>query len=134
VKRVYFPNSAALTVATATPRPEAHLVLVGISPSPDHVFGYVLIDSGADYVVLPEKAGLSAGIALPPRATTTLHGVGGSVGAAMVRGVSLEFETLRITADVMFDYTNTVGALFGRSGIRVLQDIGIDDRNWHWNP
>jgi hypothetical protein len=36
-------------------------------------------------------------------------------------------------ADVMFDYSNSVPPLFGRWGIRVLQDIGLDPTDWHWN-
>ena len=132
--QITFPNSAPLTATRTTPRPEGALVLVGIAPKKDHVFGNVLIDSGADYVVLPEKAGLSAGLNLPPKPATSLNGVGGSVGATLMRGVALEFQTLRIVADVMFDYSNSVQALFGRSGIRALQDVGLDRRNWHWNP
>ena len=84
--------------------------------------------------MLPEKAGLHAGIALPAKPTTALHGVGGSVGAALMRGVLLEFQGLRIRADVMFDYSNAAPPLFGRTGMRALQDIGLDPRNWHWNP
>jgi hypothetical protein len=134
MKTVSFPNSASLATATATPRPDGTLSLIGIGPNPDVAFGYVLVDSGADYVVLPEKAGLLAGIALPPRPTTTLNGVGGSVGAALMRSLALDFQSLRIAADVMFDYSNAVPPLFGRSGMRALRDIGLDPRDWHWNP
>jgi hypothetical protein len=134
MKNVNFPHSATLAATTATPRPEGGLVLVGLGSNPDRAFGYVLVDSGADYVVLPEKAGLGAGLPLPPKPTTTLSGVGGSVGAALMRGILLEFQKLRITADVMFDYTNSVRPLFGRSGIRALRDIGLDPTDWHWNP
>ena len=34
----------------------------------------------------------------------------------------------------MFDYSNSVRPLFGRSGILALQDIGLDPKDWHWNP
>ena len=102
MKTVAFPHSASLaTTTTATPRPEGTLSLIGNRPNPDVPFGYVLVDSGADYVVLPEKAGLLAGIAVPAKPTTTLHGVGGSVGAALVRGLALEFQSLRLTADAL---------------------------------
>ncbi len=134
MKNVNFPHSLSLAATTATPRPEGDLVLVGLGSNPDRAFGYVLVDSGADYVVLPEKAGLAAGIRLPTTPTTTLRGVGGSVGAALVSGVDLEFQSRPITADVMFDYTNSVRPLFGRSGIRALKDIGLDPTDWHWNP
>ncbi|HEV3241322.1 MAG TPA: hypothetical protein VG429_13065 [Casimicrobiaceae bacterium] len=134
MKKVSFPNSAALAATTATPRPEGALVLIGVGANSDYAFGYVLVDSGADYVVLPEKAGLRAGIALPPKPTTTLSGVGGSVGAALMRGLALEFQSLRIVVDVMFDYSNGAPPLFGRSGLRALQDIGLDPSDWHWNP
>jgi hypothetical protein len=134
MKRVLFPHSATLATTTATPRPEGALVLIGIAPNPDYAFGYVLVDSGADYVVLPEKAGLSAGIGLPAKPTTTLHGVGGNIAAALMRGLALEFQGLRIAADVMFDYSNAAPPLFGRSGMRALQDIGLDPGDWHWNP
>jgi hypothetical protein len=135
MKTVAFPHSASLaTTTTATPRPEGTLSLIGNRPNPDVPFGYVLVDSGADYIVLPEKAGLLAGIALPSKPTTTLHGVGGIVGAALVRGLALEFQTLRIAADVLFDYSNAAPPLFGRSGLRALRDIGLDPSDWHWNP
>jgi hypothetical protein len=134
MKNVYFPNSASLAPTTATPRPEGDLLLIGRAPRANYAFGYVLVDSGADYVVLPEKAGLAAGIRLPATPTTTLRGVGGSVGAALVSGVDLEFQSRPIKADVMFDYSNSVRPLFGRSGILVLKDIGLDPSNWHWNP
>jgi hypothetical protein len=132
MKNVLFPHSASLATTAATPRPEGDLLLVG--PKGKYAFGYVLIDSGADYVVLQEKAGLFAGIPLPPKPTTTLSGVGGSVGAALVRGIFLEFQSLRIRADVMFEYSNTVDPLFGRSGIRALADLGLDRTYWHWKP
>ncbi len=132
MKSVNFPQSASLATTTATPRPEGDLLLVG--PKGTRAFGYVLVDSGADYVVLPEKAGLAVGLPLPPTHTTTLRGVGGHANAALMRNITLEFQSLRITADVMFDYSNSVPALFGRSGIRALQDVGIDHKDWHWNP
>lgn len=132
MKSVNFPHSASLAPTFTTPRPEGDLLLVG--PGGSHAFGFVLVDSGADYVVLPEKSGLKVGIALPPKPTTTLRGVGGGVGAALVNGVSLEFQSLQIKADVMFDYSNSVRPLFGRSGFRALSDIGIDPADWHWNP
>jgi hypothetical protein len=43
------------------------------------------------------------------------------------------FGYVLIKADVMFDYSNSVQPLFGRSGIRALQDIGLDPTDWHWN-
>lgn len=131
MKSVNFPYSAALGAA-ATPRPEGDLLLLG--PKGSLAFGFVVVDSGADYVVLPEKAGLGVGLTLPRTPTTTLNGVGGSVGAALVRGVDVEFQRWRIKIDVMFDYSNGVRPLFGRSGIRALQDIGMDRTDWHWNP
>ena len=133
MKNVNFLNSTSLAATPTTPRPEGALVLVGIHSHPDHAFGYVLVDSGADYVVLPEKAGLSAGINLPAKPTTTLNGVGGSVDVELMHNIKLEFQGLPIKADVMFDYSNSVQPLFGRSGIRALQDIGLDPSDWHWN-
>jgi hypothetical protein len=65
---------------------------------------------------------------------TTLDGVGGSVRAALMQGITLEFQSLRIATDVMFDYSNSVRPLFDRSGMRVLQDVGMDHKDWHWNP
>ena len=132
MKHVNFPHSASLATTAATPRPEGGLLLIG--PLGSYAFGYVLVDSGADYIVLPEKAGLSVGLRLPPTHTTTLSGVGGSVNAALMHNITLEFQSFQITADVMFDYSNSVRPLFGRSGIRALQDIGMDDKDWHWNP
>ena len=132
--QISFSNSTPLTATTTTPRPEGALVLLGIAPKKDQAFADVLVDSGADYVVLPEKAGLRAGLALPPRPATSLNGVGGSVGATLMHKVALEFQKRRIVADVMFDYSNTVRPLFGRSGIRALQEIGLDRQDWHWNP
>jgi hypothetical protein len=134
MKNVYFPHSASLAATTATPRPEGDLLIIGLGSHKDQAFGYVLVDSGADYVVLPEKAGLAAGIRLPATPTTTLRGVGGSVNAALMRDIDLEFQSRPIKADVMFDYSNSVRPLFGRSGILALQDIGLDPKDWHWNP
>ena len=133
MKTVHFPHSASLAPTFTTPRPEGHLVLIGRGSRSDHVFGYVLIDSGADYVVLSEHSGLGAGIALPSKPTTTLSGVGGSVPAALMRGIDLEFQSFHIKADVMFDYSNTVDPLFGRSGILALKDLGLDRTQWHWD-
>jgi hypothetical protein len=133
MKTVHFPHSASLAPTFTTPRPEGHLTLIGLGSRSDHVFGYVLIDSGADYIVLSEHSGLGAGIALPPKPTTTLSGVGGSVPAALMRGIDLEFQGFRIRADVMFEYSNSVDPLFGRSGILALKDLGLDQAEWHWN-
>jgi hypothetical protein len=134
MKNVYFPHSASLAPTFTMPRPEGYLALIGRGSRPDHVFGYVLVDSGADYVVLSEHSGLGAGIPLPPKPTTTLSGVGGGVPAALMRGIDLEFQGLKVTADVMFDYSNSVDPLFGRSGILALKDLGLDRSDWHWNP
>jgi len=41
---------------------------------------------------------------------------------------------LKIKRDVMFDYSNSVDPLFGRSGMLALRDIGLDKKDWHWNP
>jgi len=131
MKYVSFPHSASLAATPTIPRPEGDLVLFG--PKGSYAFGYVLIDSGADYIVLQEKAGLFAGIPLPSKPTTTLSGVGGSVGAALMPGIFLEFQSLKIKADVMFDYSNTVDPLFGRSGILALKDLGLDRMDWHWD-
>ncbi|HTP48375.1 MAG TPA: aspartyl protease family protein [Casimicrobiaceae bacterium] len=130
----HFPNSKSLAATSATPSAKGSLLLVGLGSNPSHAFGDVLIDSGADYVVLPEKAGLRAGVNLPAQPSTTLRGVGGSVRAELVANVSLEFEGLAIVAEVMFDYSNSVPALFGRSGIRALKEIGLDRTDWHWMP
>jgi len=59
MKNVYFPHSASLAPTFTTPRPEGHLTLIGLGSRSDHVFGYVLIDSGADYIVLSEPDGLA---------------------------------------------------------------------------
>jgi hypothetical protein len=134
VTHPHFPNSKALAGTSATPSARGALLLVGVGSNPGYAFGDVLIDSGADYVVLPEKAGLRAGINLPAIPSTRLNGVGGNVTAELARGVKLEFEGLTIAADVMFDYSNSVPALFGRSGILALKEIGLDRTDWHWMP
>ncbi|OLC66444.1 MAG: hypothetical protein AUH79_06110 [Betaproteobacteria bacterium 13_1_40CM_4_64_4] len=59
MKNVYFPHPASLAPTFTTPRPEGHLTLIGLGSRSDHVFGYVLIDSGADYIVLSEPDGLA---------------------------------------------------------------------------
>jgi hypothetical protein len=134
MKSVQFVHSATLATTSAVPRPEGTVVLRGVHGHRDYAFGLVLVDSGADFVVLPEKAGLYAGLALPPKPTTSLSGVGGRVGAALMAAVALEFQALSIVADVLFDYSNTVQPLFGRSGLRALRDVGIDPSAWHWTP
>lgn len=134
MKQVQFIHSSSLATSSAVPRPEGTLVLRGMHGHPDYAFGLVLVDSGADFVVLPEKAGLYAGLALPPKPTTSLSGVGGRVGAAFMTGVTLEFQGAPLVADVLFDYSNTVQPLFGRSGLRALRDVGIDPSAWHWTP
>jgi len=50
-----------------------------------------------------------------------------------MRGIDLEFQGLPIKADVMFDYSNSVDPLFGRSGILALKDLGMDQTDWHWD-
>lgn len=134
MRTVHFANSAALSGTGAVPRAEGALVLRGVGGNPDCAFGHVLVDSGADFVMLPEKAGLLAGIALPSQPTTSVNGIGGSVGASRVAHVALEFQSASIVADVMFDYSNASPPLFGRSGLRALRDVGIDPADWHWTP
>ena len=50
-----------------------------------------------------------------------------------MRGIDLEFQGFHLKADVMFDYSNTVDPLFGRSGILALKDLGLDRTDWHWD-
>src|ERR1051325_7754977 len=109
-------------------RPYADVKLSPSHPSaPSH---YCLVDTGADYLMLPETAGIQVGLLPGPHVVTSASGVGGSVSCLLVSGVDVQIEGRIVhNVDVLFDTTNRF-MLAGRGLVLMAYDMGFQTSLW----
>jgi len=91
-----------------------------------------LVDTGADYIVLPISA--AAGLVLSGT-MKNFRGVTGSKPMNFESGVQIMIETTYvITTDVLFDPSPTASfiPILGRTAILTAFDLGLDVSNWLW--
>jgi predicted aspartyl protease len=90
-----------------------------------------LVDTGADWLQLPDAAAFKAGVNLAAGTPLTLGTAGGGgVAGTLVRGVSLKIEGKGIITAVFF--VPGGAALLGRSGLLAAYDLGMQTADWHW--
>ncbi len=134
---INFPSSVPLT----STRPYADVIL-----SPGHKSACVdvcLVDTGADFLMLPVAAGQRVGLlpsgTLPTSSsgwqrlgitTRSVLGVGGSLVCPFVTGVTVEIEGHRVPGvDVLFDLNNR-SELAGRQLIQLAFRFGLTRTEW----
>ncbi|WP_254615424.1 aspartyl protease family protein [Cupriavidus basilensis] len=112
------------------PRPYADVTL---NPSrlgvPTHK---CLVDTGADYLLLPGSAAAASGLSLARSVTLVVSTVGGGVSMQLLTAVAVKIEGYRINVDVLFDPTNKCPPLAGRGVLLPAFAIGMQSSDWHW--
>ena len=82
--------------------------------------------------MVPESFGVLTGLlgsggALPPNASTvSIGGIGGSITAIKLSGVSLDVEGVPMTEDVLFHPNPNSRSLLGRNAIVALANVGFN--------
>lgn len=109
---------------------ECELVLIG--PSGRATIVDVLVDTGADYVMVPRYIASQIGLDLSHAKKVVVRGVGGSVTMDKLTGVSVEVEGKMGTADILFHPRRSSKPLVGRTGIRIIHEVAFEATDWHW--
>ena len=122
-----------VTFAQAIPftgmRPYADVVLNPGRPGvPTHK---CLVDTGADYLVLPASAAALSGISLSTAVSTAVSSAAGRASMLLMRSVAVAIEGWALTVDVMFDPTNKCPLLAGRGLLLPAFTIGMEQTVWH---
>ena len=92
-----------------------------------------IVDTGADYLQLPELAATSIGLSLANTILYSINTAGGTVSMKMLRGAAVDIEGYLVTVDVLLDPTNSVTPLAGRGVLLAAFDIGMKPGEWFWS-
>lgn len=90
-----------------------------------------LVDTGADYLQLPNSVAAQAGLSLA--SATVKHvknATGGTTPYHFLTKVDVEIEGVLITTDIMFGPANCL-CLAGRTCLLTAFDVGFDNKSWH---
>ncbi len=112
-------------------RPYSNITLLGVGGHPDVNFS-ALVDTGADYLQLPQSAATKAGINLSSAQPKPVHGATGTAFMLFVSAVRVEVEGKVLVVDVFFDPTNTSSALLGRQCLLAAVEAGFNASEWLW--
>lgn len=83
-----------------------------------------LLDSGADYTVLPSTEITRVGLAVPAT-TITVSSVTGVATFPVFHGLGIEIEGIAITANVLIDTTGATRPILGRSDFMSAGVVGL---------
>lgn len=112
----------------STNRPYASISCYGVKPHlttrPARLSA--LIDTGADYLVLPNYVGQRVGLNLHNYPSTPVLTAGGSTPATMVDDFTIKLEGKFIEVKVQF--LDIAGALLGLPALLSAIDVGFDNR------
>jgi len=110
-------------------RPYAWVVLVNgiVAGRPKEC----LVDTGADYLQLPEIAAREVG--LPVTGTLrTVATASGVVTLNVLSGVVAEIEGHRVTVDLVLTPGDDGPAILGRQALLSALEVGFNRREWLW--
>lgn len=92
-----------------------------------------LVDTGADYTILPDSMALTLGVAVGTLPTIKLTAADGSVFyLPRATGLDLVIEGYPVTADVLFCSAPKFTPLVGRRDLMNAFDFGFDDSYWYY--
>ncbi|MEX2567484.1 MAG: retropepsin-like aspartic protease [Cyclobacteriaceae bacterium] len=112
-------------------RPYSNITLLGGNGNLNVNFK-ALVDTGADYLLLPKSAASSAGINLNAAKTWTVHGATGTSSMLFFANVSVEVEGKTVIVDCLLDPTNSSCALLGRQCLLAAVEAGFNTTEWLW--
>jgi len=118
---------------TGTPlRHEVDFRVIGNNGSDFDAYD-VLVDSGADFLQIPEDIGIKIGLLPGKTKQVDVSTVGGTVKMELLNNVEVEVEGKQtIYVDVLFHPDPASRPLFGRNAIWELKALGLDPTDWHW--
>lgn len=92
-----------------------------------------LVDTGADYLLLPSSAAVSVGIALPV-STIAIATVCASINVHRVTGCAVEIEGIPLPqgATTLFDPTGGLPLILGRQALLAFCECGFNTTEWVW--
>jgi predicted aspartyl protease len=128
ITTINFSHSKPLSVKTEG---LADLELFGRSGS-SMAFLNTLVDTGADYVMFPQSAGIRVGIQMKPSHRVNMKTAGASTTMFLVPNVHIHIEGKCVQIDVLFNPRPGSRSLLGRNGIRALGEVGFDLNDWLW--
>lgn len=111
------------------PRPWADVCL-----EPAHAMSSTfpcLVDTGADYLILPQNVATRVGLNIAGAQTMRLSVVGGSIAVPYIKNLEVDIEGHVIHTDVVFDPHARTNGLLGRAALLSLFDVGFDAANWY---
>lgn len=117
-----------------TPKTEGIANVELIGPTSTMAFAFTLVDTGADYVMLPQYAAHRTGINLSSGSRIRIKTASGTQMMHLVSNVNLEIEGKGVQTEVLFNPSPQSRSLLGRNGIRALGEIGFDLSDWLWEP
>jgi len=113
-------------------RPLSKLEIFDSSKSRSVTFSAVLVDTGADYLMLPRVVATRLGYNLTVGRKVTVRGATGASSGVIVSGCNIEIESVPLTVDILFNNSGSSPPLIGRNAIFALKDLAIDASEWHW--
>jgi predicted aspartyl protease len=132
ISAITFGNSKALDPARNY-RAYADVLItdvIGVVRSPTYP---CLVDTGADYTILPVSAAVAVGI-IPAGPWVTFRTAGGATYALWSHlGVRLVVEGYAITTQVAFSTAPGFSPVLGRLELVAAFDTGFDTSNWYWD-
>jgi predicted aspartyl protease len=114
-----------------TNRPYASIFCYGVKPPPGSppVRLAALIDTGADYLVLPNYVGQKVGLNLHNYPSSPVLTAGGNTPATIVKDFTIKLEGVSI--EVTAQFLNITRALLGLSPLLRAIDFGLSvNRRW----
>lgn len=91
-----------------------------------------LVDTGADYTILPDTMAVTLGLALGRLPVVTIRAADGSTFTIpMATGLRLVIEGFIVIADVLFCSAPKFTPLVGRVDLMNAFDFGFDDTYWY---
>ncbi len=112
-------------------RPEADIKILSAVGGPPVSVAGVLVDSGADYLMLPKHIGIAAGLPMGRGTRVTINGVSGSVVGRLLTGCVVEVEGVTMTIDILFHPSNRSAPLLGRNAIFGLKYLLLGSNAWY---
>jgi predicted aspartyl protease len=91
-----------------------------------------LVDTGADYLLLPASAATASGLSLTTSVPFTVSTANGNALMRLLTAVAVDIEGYRVTVDVLFDPTNQCPPLAGRGVLLPAFTMGMESSQWHW--
>jgi predicted aspartyl protease len=120
----------AKTLIGTSLKPVADIVLIG--PKGKFPISGLTVDTGADYLMVPQSAATRIGWLPNPMASiVTVATAGGYVSMTLLPAQSVQVEGISITAEVLVDPKNG-NPLLGRSALQKLLNIGLNTTDWLW--